>query len=446
MNLDYIAKHLGCQITKSFEIKGFSINSRENQQGRIFVALRGERFDGHDFIASAIENGAVAVICERYNQHFENTPQLVVPDSLEALTKLATLHRQTITCPIIALTGSNGKTTVKEMIAAILPQPAQATPGNLNNHIGAPLSVLRLNPEHRYAVFELGANHIGEIAHTVAIVKPQVTLINNIAPAHIEGFGSIEGVARAKGEIHQGLAEDGVAVVNEDDDFAHFWDELLISRRVIRFSLTKPVDVTSKNITYNEKGCASFDIVFPQDKITVHLQIPGEHSVRNALAAASCCYAVGIEVGHIAQGLNAFHGVPGRMTFLSGKNESVVIDDTYNANLRSVLTAVDVLAKRQGRRILVLGDLGELGQWTRQHHEEIGRAAKSQGIDLLLTCGKHSEFSSIAFGQEGSHYISKEQLTYDLLPWLDKHTTVLVKGSRSSAMEKIVQELMSDAG
>jgi UDP-N-acetylmuramoyl-tripeptide--D-alanyl-D-alanine ligase len=446
MNLQIIAQHLGCQISEpllnSASITGICIDSRKVRPGVVFVALRGEQFDGHDFIASAVNDGALAVICERAEPQVTAIPQLIVKDSLEALTSLAASHRKGITCPVIALTGSNGKTTVKEMIGSILPKPSFATVGNLNNHIGVPLSVLQLTPEHRFAVFELGANHLHEIAHTVAIVQPQIALINNIAPAHIEGFGSLQGVARAKGEIYEGLAEKGTAIINEDDEFAHFWDDLVKDKQVIRFSLTKPVDVHARNILFNDKGGASFHLVLPTGDAEIQLQVVGEHSVRNALAASAACYAAGVAVADIAEGLNGFQGVAGRLTYLSGKNQSLVIDDTYNANLRSVLTAVNVLAKRQGRRILVLGDMGELGAWTKEHHEEIGRFAQSQGIDLLMTCGKHSEFSSQAFGQAARHYGSQEELAQDLLPRLNKETTVLVKGSRSAQMEKIVHQLV----
>jgi len=323
-----------------------------------------------------------------------------------------------------------------------LPKPSHATPGNLNNHIGVPLSVLQLQPEHNYAVFELGANHPGDIAYTVAIVKPQVALINNIAPAHIEGFGSMDGVARTKGEIYQGLSDDGLAVINADDNYANFWDDILAHKKVLRFSLSKPADIYARELSYDNQGFAHFDLVLPVGHSEVALRIPGEHTVRNALAAAACCYAVGISLDDIVEGLQQFRGVAGRMTFLSGKNESVIIDDTYNANLHSVLSAVDVLATRQGRRILVLGDLGELGAWTQQHHEEIGHAAYQRGIDLLMTCGTHSEYSSKSFGSTAKHYKKQEELAQDLLSKLDKDTTVLVKGSRSAAMENIVQQLL----
>lgn len=437
MNLTNIAKLFNSSCPNDFLITDICIDSRNLKPGNLFVALQGENFDGHNFIPDAVAKGAVAVICNRASQ-LVAVPQIIVNDTLNALAELAAYHRKSIHCPVIALTGSNGKTTVKEMIASILPKPAHATPGNLNNHIGAPLSVLQLRPEHLYAVFELGANHLGEIAHTVAVVKPQVALINNIAPAHIEGFGSIDGVAKAKGEIYQGLADDGTAVVNADDNYAHFWDKQLINKKVLRFSLNNPADVYARALEFDSQGLAHFDLVLPTGHAKVKLQIPGEHSVRNALAAAACCFAVGISKEVIVEGLKQFHGVSGRMTFLNGKNESIIIDDTYNANLHSVLTAVNVLATRQGRRILVLGDLGELGAFTQQHHEEIGHAAYRQGIELLMTCGNQSEFSAHAFGSKAKHYKNQEELAQDLLAKLDKETTVLVKGSRSAAMEKIV--------
>lgn len=441
MNLNTIAALFDNPSTEQILLTGVCIDSRQVKPGNLFVALRGERFDGHDFIAEAVAQGAAAVLCNQANPKI-NVPQLEVSDTLQALARIASHHRQSISCPMIALTGSNGKTTVKEMIASILPKPAHATAGNLNNHIGVPLTLLQLKPEHRYAVFELGANHPGEIAYTVAMVQPQVALVNNIAPAHIEGFGSIDGVAHTKGEIYQGLAANGTAVINEDDEYAHFWDGLLTDKKVLRFSLTKPVDVYARDLSFNQQGCASFTLVLPDGQAQLTVKVPGEHTVRNALAAAACCYAAGIPLTEIIRGLSQFSGVAGRMTFLPGKNQSLVIDDTYNANLRSVLTAVDVLSKRQGRRILVLGDMGELGAWTQQHHEEIGHAAHRHGIDLLMTCGVHSEHTSKAFGSAARHYKNQEELAQDLLSKLDANTTVLVKGSRSSAMEKIVRQLV----
>jgi len=443
MNLNSIAQQLGLKHTAPLPITGVSIDSRHIKPGMLFVALRGEQFDGHNFITAAVANGAAAILCERPQDNLDNIPQLIVADSLLALAAIASAHRKTLSCPVIALTGSNGKTTVKDMISAILPQPSYATPGNFNNHIGAPLSVLQLQAEHRYAVFELGANHAGEIAYTVAIAQPKIALINNIAPAHIEGFGSIDGVADAKGEIYAGLPDGGTAIVNDDDEYAHYWDAILDGKKVLRFSLNKNADIHAKSLVLNDAGCARFTLVLPSGEAVVQLHIPGVHSARNALAAAACCYAAGIPLADIVTGLQAFRGVAGRMTYLPGKHQSLVIDDTYNANLRSVLTAVDVLAQRPGRRILVLGDLGELGQWTQSHHEEIGRAARQSGIDQLMTCGKQSEYSTRAFGENAKHYDRQDDLAQDLLPRLDENTTVLVKGSRSAAMEKVVQQLLS---
>lgn len=441
MMLSEISKVLGLTCPKEVAIAGVSIDSRQVTPGELYLAIRGERFDGQHFIRDAVEKGAAAVVCHEAIQGV-NVPQLQVPDTLEALAKIATYHRKKLNCSVIALTGSNGKTTVKEMIAAILPSPSYATPGNLNNHIGAPLSVLQLQDHHRYAVFELGANHQGEIQHTVAIVQPHVTLINNIAPAHLEGFGSIDGVACAKGEIHEGLADNGTAVINDDDAYAHFWDALLTNKKTVRFSAVKPTAVHALNIQYNKDGCGQFILKLPTGEATIKLQVPGAHNVSNALAAAACTHALGLSIADIETGLCQFSGVAGRMTVLSGKNNSIIIDDTYNANLRSSLAALEVLAKRRGRRIFVFGDMGELGSSSQSHHQDVGVAAHALGIDLLMTCGTQSQFAASAYGAHAKHYFNQDDLMHDLLNQLDANTTVLVKGSRSSKMEKIVHQLV----
>lgn len=441
MNLCEIASVLKLPCSNDVVLTGICIDSRQVERGCLFVAIHGECFDGHHFIHDAAVKGASAVVCSRAIADI-SIPQLVVPDTVQALAKIATAHRQKLSCAVIALTGSNGKTTVKEMIAAILPQPSYATPGNLNNHIGVPLSVLQLQQEHRCAVFELGANHIGEIAHTVAIVQPQVTLINNIAPAHIEGFGSLEGVARTKGEIHQGLPADGIAVINDDDAHAHFWDPLLVGKKTLRFSIVHSADIYARDIVYNAEGCGQFILVTPAGEVWIKLQVAGKHNVSNALAAAACAHALGIALSDIESGLCRFGGVMGRMTFLPGKNNARIIDDTYNANLRSSLAALDVLGNCRGRRIFVFGDMGELGEWSKQHHEEVGAAARHHGIEALMTCGKSSEAAAHTYGVTGKHYHCQEDLVQDLLKQLDENTTVLVKGSRSSKMEKIVHLLV----
>ncbi len=449
MTLFEVAKILTVSCSEDAILTGICIDSRQVKPGNLFIAIQGETLDGHQFINDAVAQGAAAVVCNRLVPGI-SIPQLVVPDTQQALVDIATYHRRQFDCKVIALTGSNGKTSVKEMIASILPQPAFATPGNLNNHIGVPLSVLQLQAAHHYAVFELGANHGGEIARTVAIVQPRVTLVNNIAPAHIGEFGSIEGVARAKGEIYQGLAENGVAVVNNDDTYAHFWDALLAGKKVLRFSANPEntsgqADIYARNVTVNDEGCAKFTLVVPQGETLVQLAVPGLHNVSNALAAAACTHALGIGLQDIAAGLSRFTGVAGRMTFLRGLNSAMIIDDTYNANLRSVLAALDVLAARPGQRIFVFGDMGELGAWSKQHHQAVGIAAREHGINCLMTCGELSEEATRAFGEGATHYADQETLVNDLLARLDEGTTVLVKGSRSSAMEKIVQRVISKA-
>lgn len=441
MNLNTVAALLAQPCHINAELTDICIDSRELKAGSLFIAIRGDRFDGHDFIKEAEMRGAVAAVVSHAVQGVE-IPQFVVSDPIQALAKIAAAHRQNIHCPVIALTGSNGKTSTKEMIAAILPFPSHATRGNLNNHIGAPLSVLQLNNKHRYAVFELGANHPGEIAHTVAIVHPDVTLINNIAPAHVEGFGSIDGVARAKGEIHQGLSLAGVAVVNDDDAYAHFWDEILVDKKVLRFSMDHAADIYAQDVIMDSLGCGQFSLIVPNGRTDIHLKVPGLHNVRNALAAAACCHAVGISIKEIQQGLNGFSGVKGRLTILEGKNKSIIIDDTYNANLRSVLAALEVLAERPGIKIFVFGDMGELGTWSTQHHQEVGLAARRLGIDQLLSCGAKSKLASEVFGMGGEHFANQELLVKNLIEKLSPDTVVLVKGSRSSAMEKIVHQLI----
>ncbi len=442
MNLQNIATILSQSHSANTEITAICTDSRQIKPGNLFVAIEGEHFDGHLFVKEVEEKGASAVIVKKRIAGVF-IPQFVVVDPLMALAQIASAHRKEVRCPTIALTGSNGKTSVKEMISSILPPPSHATKGNLNNHIGAPLSVLALNAEHRYAVFELGANHPGEIAHTVAVVKPDVALINNIAPAHVEGFGSIEGVARAKGEIYQGLEQTGIAVVNDDDHYAHFWDDILLDKKIIRFSLDHTADIYTQDVRLDLQGCGQFTVIFPSGHIDLQLQVPGLHNIRNALAAAACCYALGISLADIEQGLKQFTGVKGRMTMLTGKNQSTIIDDTYNANLRSVLAGLEVLAKRTGDKIFVFGDMGELGDWATEHHEEVGVAARRLGINQLLTCGAYSKLTSQAFGNGGQHFASQDDIVHFLSNKLSSNTTVLVKGSRSSAMEKIVQKLLN---
>lgn len=443
MQLTAIAACLGLNTTQDALITGVSIDTRTLEPGNLFVALRGTRVDGQKFIPEAIKRGALAVLCTELSSACD-IPQLVYPDLEQALGLIATAYRTSLSCAVIALTGSNGKTTVKEMLSAILPKPAFATPGNWNNHLGVPLSILQLNTTHRYAVLELGANHAGEIAYTAAMAKPDVALINNISSAHIEGFGSVDGVAKAKGEIYQSLMPGSTAVINADDDYAHFWDELLVDKHVLRFSATKQdVDIYATAIELNHADGPQFTLVTPAGEVRIMLQVPGMHHVYNALAAAACAYALGVSLSEIAQGLAQFTGVPGRLTSRAGRDGAIILDDTYNANLSSVLAAIRVLSARSGQRVLVLGDMGELGEHSEACHKEAGDAARAEGIDRLLTCGAQSKAAAHAFGEHAQHFETQGALLEALSPILDARTTVLVKGSRSSAMENVVNELLA---
>lgn len=440
MRLFTIANLLGVACQQDAPITDFAIDSRLVKPGTLFLAIQGEHLDGHDFAHDAQHNGAAGILCSRPIADL-SIPELLVNDVAHALGLIGQYHRQQFSIPIIALTGSNGKTSVKEMIHSILPKPALATEGNLNNHLGAPLSLLKLNHEHLAAVFELGANHVGEIAYTSHLVHPDVALVNNIAPAHIGEFGSIEAIAQTKGEIFNSLPAHGTAVVNDDDSYAHTWDKNIGERRIVRFSRQHPADVFADNITTNAKGCATFTLHLQQTTAEISLQVPGMHNVSNALAAAACCCAIGITPEKIIHGLENFQGVQGRLTFLKGLRGSTIIDDTYNANLRSALAAIEVLAKQPGKKILILGDMKELGPHTDEHHEAVGKAAKNQHIEKLYTCGQHTQSSTEVFGEGGVHCSSQSELIELLKPMLNENTTVLVKGSRSATMEHVVAAL-----
>lgn len=446
MNLQTIAQYLHVACQQDAPITGITIDSRQVKPGSLFVALKGTQADGHDFAQDAANRGAAAVLCEHAIENI-TIPQLVVNDVAKALAFIAKRYRDEFAIPIIAITGSNGKTSVKEMIYACFPKPAFATPGNFNNQLGVPLSLLQLNSEHRYAVFELGANHVGEIAYTAKLINPDIALVNNIAPAHVGEFGSIEAIAQTKGEIYTHLAPHGTAIINEDDAYAHFWDTQLQTHPVLRFSRKKKtgVDIFADQIQINPQGYAAFTLHTPNWNAALILKAPGLHQVSNALAAASCCYAAGIDKNFIVKGLSEFESVSGRLTILKGCSETTVIDDTYNANLVSVLAAIDVLAHYPGKRILVFGDMGELGEHTDEHHKTVGETARQKKIDMLLTYGKHSKLATQAFGDGAHHFETREDLITFIKPKLEPHTTLLVKGSRSAGMEHIVSALTSSS-
>lgn len=440
MKLSEWAGWLNIRCSTDVEVHGVSIDTRHLLPQQLFVAFPGEKVDGHDFAKIAVEKGAAAIMVNRHLPDIP-VPQLVVEDSLAALALLAKRYRQRLTCKVLALTGSNGKTSVKEMLSQILPAPSFASKGNFNNHLGVPINILNVPEYCQYAVFELGANQKGDIAFTAGMVKPDVALINNIGPAHLGGFGSIDGVAEAKGEIYDALLTTGIAVVNDDDDYHHYWDKRLMNLQVLRYSSHHPADVWASDIVQLPSGSFQFQLHLLKQQKMVELKVPGRHQVQNALAAAAMAFALDIPFEKIVQGLSLFTGVMGRLNVLIGQHEATIIDDTYNANLASVRAGIEVLAQRKGQKILVIGDLAELGEYVESQHVEIGKIAKQLGVDQIYAVGKSTPLSVAAFGEGGYHFTSQQELVEHLRKCLNKQVNVLVKGSRSSKMEEIVRQI-----
>ena len=428
---------------------GVSTDSRSVQPGNLFVALRGERFDAHDFLREVIGNGAAAVVVERAPEGVQ-IPALVVPDTRAALGEIARQWRRQFALPVIGVTGSNGKTTVKEMIAAILrvtfgEDQCLATRGNLNNEIGVPMTLLGLSAQHRAAVIEMGMNHPGEILTLASIAQPTVGLVNNAQREHQEFMHSVEAVARENGTVLAALPASGVAVFPADDDFTPVWRELAVrggQRRTISFGLCEEADVRCQ-YRMNDFG-SELTLQIGADSQAIELQAAGLHNVRNALAAAACCHAIGVGLNDIAGGLQVFSPVDGRMQRKLANNGAIVIDDTYNANPDSVLAAVDVLARTGAPRMLVLGDMGEVGDEGQKFHEEIGTYARQAGIDRLFTLGDLARNSASAFGMNAVHFDKLDDLMAALRAMLPSGATVLVKGSRFMQMERVVQQLTSE--
>lgn len=446
LQLSELTAQLDAQMLgEDIHFSSVSTDSRSLLKGALFVALRGRHFDGHDYLGSAVEAGAVAVVVE--HETALHCPQLIVPDTRIALGQMAALWRQKSVAAIVAVTGSNGKTTVKEMIAAILGTRGSvlATQGNLNNDIGMPLTLLRLQ-EHQYAVIEMGANHPGEIDYLSKIAKPDVALLNNACRSHLEGFGSLEGVAKAKSEIVSDLAETGCFVFNADDNFAPYWLGVAGGRRVRTFGVIQPADITSPGTTtlhWDASGFSShFSVVTPGGSFTVSLALAGEHNRMNALAAIAAALQLGATSEDIVTGLASMKPVKGRLQPRMGRDAVLLIDDSYNANPDSVMAAIDVLATAPGRRFLLLGELGELGEGTTGFYQELGAYAKMAGIDRLCTVGAAGEAVRF-FGQGGSAYDTREQLLESLQQELRPGDRILIKGSRRAGMELIVNALVA---
>jgi len=415
---------------------GVSIDTRTLKEGELYIALKGERFDGHDYVEDAQRLGASAVmVSQAINQ---DIPHVVVDDTRIALGRLAAGWRNSLSPVVVGLTGSNGKTTVKEMIAGILGGlgKVNATRGNLNNDIGVPLTLLSLSEHDQYAVVEMGANHHGEIEYLTGLANPDIGLVNNAGPAHLEGFGDIDGVARGKGELFAGLKPGAVAVINADDPYADYWMSLLNGQEIIRFGLEQQADVTGE---ITEQG---LEVSYQGEQIVVRLSVPGRHNCMNALAAAAVSIATGASLKQIRDGLESFSSVHGRLESQKGVNGARIFDDTYNANPASLDAAIEWLAEQSGVRCLVLGDMGELGDLGPRLHAEAGRKARLAGIDNLYCIGELAGEAAKEFGEGAQHYNTKAEMIRKLKNDLDKDVTVLVKGSRSMAMEEVVQELI----
>jgi UDP-N-acetylmuramoyl-tripeptide--D-alanyl-D-alanine ligase len=438
---------------EALELVGVATDTRKSCAGQLFIALSGACFDAHDYLEAAVRQGAAALLVSRAEKLPPEAPAILVDDTRLALGRLAAAWRREFTLPVLAVTGSNGKTTTREMIAAILKTAfgdnAVLTPeGNFNNDIGLPLTLLRLSPEHKAAVLEMGMNHPGEIGYLTRIARPTAALVTNAQRAHLEGMGNLEGVAAEKGSIYDGLETDGVAIINNDDPYAADWRRKNARHPLLTFALDRPADIMGDVVLHGLN--TRLTLRTPDGDRAITLQIPGRHNARTALAAAAAGIAAGLGLDALATGLSGFAGVKGRLQRRAGPYGAVILDDTYNANPDSVRAGIDVLASTMGRRILALGDMGEIGEASGQHHDEIGGYARSMGVDLLYTLGEASQQAARNFANGARSFKTPEALVKVLLVELknasknDTPVTVLIKGSRFMRMENVVELLMKE--
>ena len=448
MKLSHMAFLLHARLLgEDREITSFSTDTRSLKGGELFIALSGAHFNGNRFASDAAAKGAVAVVVSEEIGGL-TVPQLVVEDTHDALRKIAHAWREQFDIVAVAITGSSGKTTTKEFAASIFAEagPTLATLGNKNNDIGVPLTLFRLDATHKYGVFELGANHVGEIVGNSHLVSPQAAVITNVGSAHLEGFGSREGIASAKGEIFSGLVPGGIACINADDEFAPYWRSLCKNRQQLFFSMKARTDVWADTVHQADSGCPAFTLHIGARTAEIELQLIGVHNIANALAAATLAHACHIPLEKIALGLAKTRPVPGRLNVhllrRAGGSSSRLIDDTYNANPSSMKAAIDVLAEMPGRRVLVTGDMGELGKVTEAGHSEVGEYAKMKKIDALYAVGQYGNFTAAGFGSSARTFSNQQALIEELEKELESVVTLLVKGSRSARMEDVVNGLL----
>jgi len=420
--------------------EGVSTDTRTVRGGELFFALQGPNFDGHDYVDAAGQGGAAGAVVAALVK--ADIAQIQVDNAKQALGRFGAAWRAEHDATVIGVTGSNGKTTVKELIKACLSTraPTLATQGNLNNDIGMPLMLTRIREQHRYAVLEMGANHAGEIAYLTSLARPDVVVITNAAAAHLEGFGSIDGVAKAKGEILEGGDRPQTAVLNADDKYLDYWSSLVADTGCISFGFSAEADIRAESI---EAGVESsqFLLCLPGGQVDIRLPLAGVHNVRNACAAAAVAHALDVPVADIKAALEGVSPVGGRLQPLRGANGATLFDDTYNANPLSVMAAAEFLARLSGESWLVLGDMKELGDDAAGMHREVGEAARKCGIDRLFGLGDLSRNAVEGFGEHGSWFGSIDALVDELSARLTDSVNVLVKGSRSMHMERVVDAL-----
>jgi UDP-N-acetylmuramoyl-tripeptide--D-alanyl-D-alanine ligase len=425
-----------------------SSDTRALQVGDLYLALRGPRFDGNDFLQAAADAGAVAAVVDRPAAQAP-LPLIQVQDGQQALTDAARGWRQLFKGVVVGVAGSNGKTTVKEMTSAILSQGGEclATRGNFNNHIGVPLTLLRILPQHRSAVIEIGANRPGEVAALVEFVQPDVGLITNAGAEHLEGFGDLDGVARAEGEMIAGLSPQGVAVINADDDYTSLWRSMTVAK-VTTFGIERPADFRAIDITetLTDAGfCLAFTLLAPEGRRTLKLNVGGRHNVYNALAAAAAAVSAGATLDHVVAGLAVMQPVTGRLNPGRTRHGARLIDDSYNANPSSMQAGIDVVAQLGGRPWLVMGDMGELGEHAGASHVQIGKYARARGISRLFATGPLSTLAVEAFGAGASWYPDTDSMARAVDAALEPDVSLLVKGSRSARLERVVAVLTGGA-
>lgn len=434
-------------IDGDIRCSGVSTDTRHIEKGDLFVALKGPRFDAHDYVGDAIGKGAVAAVVDHAVD--QALPQLVVADTLSALGELGAHNRLAFAGPVFAVTGSSGKTSVKEMLASMLATRGQvmATRGNLNNEIGVPLTLLRLSGADQFAVIELGASALGEIARTTAMAMPQVAILTNVQGAHLEGFGSLENIVQAKGEIFQGLSEGGCGVVNADDPYADVWLKKLetLGRRFIRFSVDgRPAEIQVSSARLGDNGCWTFNLEYRGEAVPVQLAVMGRHNLSNAAAAAAAWVAAGLPLKEAVAGLQAFKPVAGRLSPLRLSSGALLVDDSYNANPGSVRAAIDVLASLPGPRTLILGDMAELGDEAANLHGSLGDYAGTRGIERVWSTGnlsRHVTERARLKGCDCEHFDDFQGLVAALHRLDLTSGTLLIKGSRSAGMDRAVKAL-----